>query len=187
MKVRGEGYPGLLEIGGQSQEGGSEGSEMLPDRRDAPAEIAFDPRLLGGGGCRGGLVGGPLRLEPVAHGRIVEQLQKLADLRRLVRAGRGCRALSQGRSRDDAQQQSEGDDEFPEPTHETGNHVDCSLSFAPLRHYAVLGPAGGLGAERRYGEHRGENRSSAAHIVTSPSGRTGSISSLPAPGNVRAN
>ena len=82
-----------------------------------------------------------------------------------------------------AQQQSEGDDESPEPTHETGNHVDCSLSFAPLRHYAVLGPAGGLGAERRYGEHRGENRSSAAHIVTSPSGRTGSISSLPAPGN----
>ena len=57
----------------------------------------------------------------------------------------------------------------------------------PLRHYAVLGPAGGLGAKRRCGEHRGENRSSVAHIVASPSGRTGSISSLPAPGNVRAN
>jgi hypothetical protein len=48
----------------------------------------------------------------------------------------------------------------------------------------VLGPAGGLGAERRHGEHRGENRSSAAHIVT-PSA-TVSISSLPVPSNVPA-
>jgi hypothetical protein len=45
----------------------------------------------------------------------------------------------------------------------------------------VLGPAGGLGAERRCGEHRGEYRSSAAHIVTSLIGRTVSISSLPVP------
>ena len=169
VKVGGQGSRGLLEIGGQHGKSGGKRSEVLPDRRDAPAKIALDPGLLGWSGRRRHLVGGPLRLEPFAHGRIVEQFQKLADLRRMVRARRGCRALSQGRSRDDPRQQSEGNDKSPEPTHETGNHVDCSLSFDPPRHYAVLGPAGGLGAERRYGEHRGENRSSAAHIVISPS------------------
>ena len=57
----------------------------------------------------------------------------------------------------------------------------------PLRHYAVLGPADGLGGERCSWRASRRERSSAAHIVTSPSGRTASISSLPAPGNVRAN
>ena len=127
VKVGGQGRGGLFEIGGQHRKRGRKRSEVLLDRLDPSAKVPFDPRLLGRRGRRRGLVGGPLRLEPVAHGRIVEQLQKLADLRRLVRACRGCRALSHRRSRDDPQQQSEGDDKSPEPTHETGNHVDCPL------------------------------------------------------------
>ena len=58
-----------------------------------------------------------------------------------------------------------------------------------LRVLALIPPhdeVGGPGAERRHGEHRDENRSSAAHVVTSPIGRTASISSLPVRGNVRA-
>jgi hypothetical protein len=46
---------------------------------------------------------------------------------------------------------------------------------------------GRLGAKGRHREHRGENRSSAAHVVTFPIARTASISSLLVPGNVRAN
>jgi hypothetical protein len=45
---------------------------------------------------------------------------------------------------------------------------------------------GRLSAGRRHGEPRGENRSSAAHVVTSPIGRPASIPSLPVPGNARS-
>jgi hypothetical protein len=58
-----------------------------------------------------------------------------------------------------------------------------------LRIVALLPPhheVGGVRAKRRQHERGGENRSSAAHVVTSPMGRIASISSLPIRGNVRA-
>jgi hypothetical protein len=55
-------------------------------------------------------------------------------------------------------------------------------TFVPLHH-----EVGGLGAERRHRENRGENRNSAPHVVTPPIGRPASICSLRVPGNARAN
>jgi hypothetical protein len=45
---------------------------------------------------------------------------------------------------------------------------------------------GALWTELRHGEHRSENRSSARAFCHLPIGRTASISSLPAPDNLRA-
>jgi hypothetical protein len=69
----------------------------------------------------------------------------------------------------------EDGDDFPK-----GRVLLGVVTLVPPHH-----KVGGLCAERRHREHHGKNRGSAAHVVTSPIGRTASISSLPVPGNSR--
>ncbi len=107
LEIGDEARPRLLEIGRQHREGGRERSEVLPDRGHRSGEVALDPRLLGGSGRRGSVAGGALRLEPVAHPRISQQIEQLADAWRRLRAGTRRRALGQGRRGGDCREQGQ--------------------------------------------------------------------------------